>query len=340
MWNRIDEKRCARGGLDVDEHLLNQHIHFVTEDLDYSREVLGQAWEHHEIQVHKGWKYKVRWHQVNLKRSSLSYTDSPTSVHVISGPVSNTYHFGIQLSGYTTHRLNGRAAPLSPDVAILHAPRQEVEIDTHPFRALMLNLDGDFVDLALRRRFGKVPPLEDWARDFNLKEGPAACLKSMCLWMAHETDRPGSWLLSSARTADGVERVLRSLFLDCLQEKRPVGKKRENAAAGRQVRRVEEWLDAHFADPISIDDLAGIAGVSVRSLQTAFREARNCTPMQALHRRRLQAARVVLSGAGAETTVTRVAMDCGFFHLGRFARDYRQTFGETPSETLDRARGR
>ena len=53
----------------MDEHLLNQHVRFVTEDLDYSREVLGQAWEHHEIQVHKGWKYKVRWHQVRLRRT-------------------------------------------------------------------------------------------------------------------------------------------------------------------------------------------------------------------------------------------------------------------------------
>jgi transcriptional regulator GlxA family with amidase domain len=37
--------------------------------------------------------------------------------------------------------------------------------------------------------------------------------------------------------------------------------------------------------------------------------------------------------------VTRVAMDCGFFHLGRFARDYRQAFGESPSVTLGGRRG-
>ncbi len=324
----------------MEEHLLNQHIRFVTEDLDYSREVLGQAWEHHQIQVHNGWTYKVRWHQVHLHRTSLSYTDSPTSVHVVSGPVSNTYHFAIQLSGFTAHRVNGRDVSLSPDVAILHAPGQDVEFDTQPFRALMLNLDGDFVDLALRRRLGRVAPFEDWARDFDLNAGPAACLKSMCLWMAYETDRPGSWLLTSSRTAAGLEKVLRSLFLDCLDDKRPAGKKRENAAANRQVKRVEEWLDAHYADPVSIDDMADVAGVSVRSLQAAFRFARECTPMQALHARRLEAARNSLRSPEPGTTVTRVAMDCGFFHLGRFARDYRQAFGEPPSVTLESALGR
>jgi AraC-like DNA-binding protein len=319
------------------EHLLNNHPFLVTDDLDQSRQVLAGAWEHHEIQVHNGWKYGVRWHQANLGRTSLSYTDSPTSVHVTSGPVGSTYHFGIHLSGNSNHTMNGRPAILSPGVAGLEAPGQELEFDTQPFRALLLNLDAEFVEPALRRRLGRVPPFEEWAREFRLDAGPAACLKSLCQWTAYELDQPGSWLLASSRTAGGLEKVLRSLFLDCLEEKRPAGKRRENAAANRQVRRVEEWLDAHYADAVSIDDLAEVAGVSVRSLQAAFRLARERTPMQALHERRLRAAREALRAPEPGTTVTRVAMDCGFFHLGRFARDYRRAFGESPSVTLTRS---
>lgn len=37
-------------------------------------------------------------------------------------------------------------------------------------------------------------------------------------------------------------------------------------------------------------------------------------------------------------TVTNVAMDCGFSHLGRFSCDYCRHFGESPSETLRRGR--
>lgn len=323
----------------MNEHFLNNHPFLDTDDLDHSRQILGAAWEHHDIQVHNGWRYSVRWNQANLKRTSLTYTDSPTSVHVVSGPVGNTYHFGIHLSGYSNHEMNGRPAFLSPDVAGLETPGQELRFDTQPFRALLLNLNGDFVDPALRRRLGRVPPFEDWAREFRLDAGPAACLKSLCHWMAYELDQPGSWLLTSSRTSDGLEKVLRSLFLDCLEEKRPAGKKRENAAAPRQVKRVEEWLDAHYADAVSTDDLAEVAGVSVRSLQAAFRQARECTPMQALHRRRLAAARDALCSPAPGTTVTGVAMDCGFFHLGRFARDYRKAFGESPSATLAAAQG-
>ncbi|MCU0893680.1 MAG: hypothetical protein MUD06_05035 [Rhodospirillales bacterium] len=190
----------------MNQHLLNNHAFLVTKDLDHSREVLSSAWEHHEISVHKGWEYSVRWHQASLKRVSLSYTDSPTSLHVASSPVANTYHFGIHLSGYSSHKMNGYEALLSPDIAGLQAPGQELKFDTQPFRALLLNLDGDFVEPALRRRLGRVPPFEEWAREFAIGPGPSACLKSLCQWTAYELDQPDSWLLKSQRTAGGLEK--------------------------------------------------------------------------------------------------------------------------------------
>lgn len=53
--------------------------------------------------------------------------------------------------------------------------------------------------------------------------------------------------------------------------------------------------------------------------------------------RRLVAARRLLESAGADGTVTDVAMCLGF-HFGRFAGQYRDVFGEAPSQTLARAR--
>jgi transcriptional regulator GlxA family with amidase domain len=53
---------------------------------------------------------------------------------------------------------------------------------------------------------------------------------------------------------------------------------------------------------------------------------------------RLAQARSMLSSMDAESaTVTRIAVQCGFLELGRFSLLYRKTFGETPSETLNRA---
>ena len=97
-------------------------------------------------------------------------------------------------------------------------------------------------------------------------------------------------------------------------------------------------MEDHLADPISIDDLAAAVNLAPRSIQYAFRRRRGCTPMQALHERRLVRARQELLEADPSLTVTEVATLCGLYHLGRFARRYRERFGEAPSTTLARAR--
>jgi AraC-like DNA-binding protein len=60
--------------------------------------------------------------------------------------------------------------------------------------------------------------------------------------------------------------------------------------------------------------------------------------MQALMRRRLDLARLLLQQGGCGVNVTAIAMQLGFFNLGRFSARYRQAFGESPSATLARGR--
>jgi transcriptional regulator GlxA family with amidase domain len=53
---------------------------------------------------------------------------------------------------------------------------------------------------------------------------------------------------------------------------------------------------------------------------------------------RLDRARLRLSDVhAAEASVTAIALECGFGHLGKFAAAYRERFGEQPSETLANA---
>lgn len=76
------------------------------------------------------------------------------------------------------------------------------------------------------------------------------------------------------------------------------------------------------------------AGVSARSLQASFRAALRTTPTAYIRSLRLERARADLADSGAVSTVTDVATRWGFTHLGRFAVDYRNRFGESPSSTL------
>ncbi len=112
----------------------------------------------------------------------------------------------------------------------------------------------------------------------------------------------------------------------------------EPAAAPWQVKRVEEWIDAHWADEITIDALAEVSGSSARSIFAAFDKARGYTPMAYLKRVRLHAARGMLLVARPGASVTAIGFACRFANPGHFARDYQTLFGELPSATLRRAR--
>lgn len=88
---------------------------------------------------------------------------------------------------------------------------------------------------------------------------------------------------------------------------------------------------------VGVLEIADQLGVPVRTLQDHVRSAYGSTPSALLHEARLQQAqRLLLIGTAATDTVTSIAQQCGFGHLGRFAGEYRARFGETPAQTLRR----
>ena len=105
------------------------------------------------------------------------------------------------------------------------------------------------------------------------------------------------------------------------------------------VRMAEEFLEANAANPVTISDVVAECGCSRRALFNAFRRHRNYTPLQFLTASRLRRARNALLQPSPTDTVSSIATECGFSHLGRFSKAYRELFDENPSKTLSRARG-
>jgi transcriptional regulator GlxA family with amidase domain len=105
-------------------------------------------------------------------------------------------------------------------------------------------------------------------------------------------------------------------------------------------RRASDLLIDRLDEPWSVDRLASALGFSSRTLHRVVRRELGVSPMLLLRRVRLAQARADLEAPAPGTTVTDVAFDCGFAHLGRFAGEYARQFGEPPSETLRRARRR
>ncbi|WIE75643.1 helix-turn-helix transcriptional regulator [Curtobacterium sp. MCSS17_007] len=104
-----------------------------------------------------------------------------------------------------------------------------------------------------------------------------------------------------------------------------------------RIRAAVEFVHAHAGEPLTVEQIAAAAGLSVRSTQEGFRRLLGVTPMTYVHELRLRRVRAeLLVAAPGSATVSAIARRWGFFHLGRFSGTYRQRFGETPKETLRR----
>ncbi len=104
------------------------------------------------------------------------------------------------------------------------------------------------------------------------------------------------------------------------------------------VRLAEEYIEENWARAISIEELASQTNTSIRRLYAGFRKCRGYSPMAFAKTVRLQHAMQMLLEGNPRTSVSQIAFKCGFGNLGHFASDFRQTFGELPSEVFARAR--
>jgi transcriptional regulator GlxA family with amidase domain len=103
------------------------------------------------------------------------------------------------------------------------------------------------------------------------------------------------------------------------------------------VRQAIELLHNHPEKPWTTATLAREVAVSARSLQEGFHRGTGVPPMRYLRDVRLDRVHTdLLAAAWESTTVAHIAHRWGFLYLGRFAANYREKFGETPSETLRR----
>jgi AraC-like DNA-binding protein len=104
------------------------------------------------------------------------------------------------------------------------------------------------------------------------------------------------------------------------------------------VRRAADFIGAMADRPVSLDQIAVVAGVTGRDLRSAFRRQYGTTPMGYLRQVRLERAHAQLQAADlpGETTVASVARKWGWANPAQFATAYRQRFGVPPSHTLRR----
>jgi len=119
------------------------------------------------------------------------------------------------------------------------------------------------------------------------------------------------------------------------------GEEREAVAIShrRIVLRALDVLQRRCDEPVYLAELCEAAGVSERTLRTAFQRIHGASPIRYLHVHRMgQARRALLEADPSRERVADIATRFGFANLGRFAVEFRQLFGVSPSQLLRSAR--
>jgi len=302
---------------------------FRSDDLDEVREWIARTAGEHSRVAHgvgplgfdlasvSGPTMKLGWGRVGLE-NTLRAASSAALVHLQTMPGS-TYRFG---------RSEQRTGA---DAAVIIAPGQEFTRRSPPGRTVSLQIDAPRLAAEIAARVaadGSESLLRSGVITLGApgRAGLLAALARFVQATARASD-PDLLLHSEPHVVAVVARLL--LRHDVVVRARPV--------TGRRIGDLEDWIESHLEEPITLGRLCSVAGVGERALAKIFESRRGMSPMRYVTERRLAAARSRLLRASAADEVTGIATDLGFTHLGRFAIAYREVFGESPSQTLRRS---
>jgi AraC-like DNA-binding protein len=127
------------------------------------------------------------------------------------------------------------------------------------------------------------------------------------------------------------------ILLSCARNPSSETKSVSNCERARVMKVVLAAINDRPGEILSIGDLCRIARASERTMHYAFMERFGLSPAHYMKIQRLNGARKDLCGEHEPLmNIADVANKWGFWHLGQFARDYRNLFCELPSATYKR----
>lgn len=322
--------------------MLRRHRYFQgVRDLDQTRDLVAGMYCSHEMDLAErtpldAWMNVVKGR--NMLYSSMGY--GAASV-VKPGRTESFFPIMIPRSGGGTVQVGRQRVTVSTEMAAVVSASEPLSMRlTRDCTLVIACIDRDALESQASELIGE--PISEPLRftlGMDLTKGRAARWYRQLLADLDDLDSPDSLILSHELCAYYAEQhLMTSLLLTQphnYTERMRTGKIIRTPT--RIARVVNELIEEHPELPHSRKSLAEQAYCSVRALDAAFKRHTGVTPMAYLHEHRLRRARELLSIAHPSVeTVARIAGDCGFTHLGRFAAEYQQRFGEQPSTTLRR----
>ena len=275
----------------------------------------------------------MRVHRMTFGGTSVDLRPEPSDDHIV---VVQPLHGVIGISSGPIGVVASPRVPVVLDAGKRYRTHWRKDTVTYKIvvdRSLALGLAAELHGLSA----------EEVALDFALQPPPSAQAiatwgRVVALLAAQEsTTAPG---LLSTLTEFHLAKAAVSALLDLFPTAaRAMGDERPAVTPPAPIDHAISYIEEHAQDPITLGDIAQSAGLSPRALQAAFRRHRDVTPMEYARQIRLRRAYDDLITADfGSTTVASVATRWGYHNPGRFASEFRSTFGKYPREALEQSR--
>lgn len=253
------------------------------------------------------------------------------SVRVMSPALETIYHLQVLLKGHCLWRGRGREHHFVPGELLLINPDDPVDLTySEDCEKFIVKLPGSLLDAACTENRWQRPGegIRFTADRYSLKEigGLLNLLGLICEEAEAEGELP--------QVHEHYSRIVASKLLGLLQSN--VRRELPGGPTG-SFERIACFIEENLKQDIAPAKLAELVHISPRSLYALFEKHVGTTPKSYIRQKRLERIHACLSDPSVPVrNVTEVAMDYGFFHLGRFSESYKSAFGELPSDTLKR----
>lgn len=278
----------------------------------------------------------VRYHSVDLIDTSIICAQYGTAVRLDPGALESFYLVGMPLAGSSKVLCGGRELVTRPGLGSVQSCTLPMVTEWgDDCRKLSVKIDRVALELRLTGLLGR-PPRKPVVFDLalDLEHGPGMSWSRLLTFLLAELSPDSIYLSSQAARRSLDDALISSLLFAQPHTYTDALLAEPEPSTPRHVKRAEEIVAADPSLPHSVADLAAQTGVSIRSLQAGFRRYRGMTPVEFVRAQRLDMARDALLNAPPGTRITDVAFNAGYAHLGRFARDYKARYGESPSSSL------
>jgi AraC-like DNA-binding protein len=316
---------------------LARYALFATTDVDEAREEVARVFCDHRLKPRERTPQLGAWQNIaRLGSMAVGAMGYGADVEIDPGTLGDFYLLMLPYAGGASIQHGGQKTTVTPACGSILNPDDPTLMQWSAECAqVMVRIDR----LALERQLSVMlggAPVPSIRFDLAMPTaGSAARWWHMVTLLMDGLDAPSAMPNSLATSLH--ESLLLVSLLDCQAHSHSnrLGKNPKSIAP-RHVRQVEAYIEEHADQPLTVGDLIAVSGVSARALFDGFRRFRDTSPLAYLRGVRLARARQQLLNPGQDETVSAVAMQWGFYQLGRFAALYKATYGEAPSETLRR----